>query len=337
MKRIIFVTDAWKPQVNGLITVFNNLLPALEKRGYEVKVIEPSQFSTIPLPKYSEIRLSLLPKKKIQRILADYKPDAVHIFTEGPLGVVASRVCCAQGLPFTTSYHTNLQLYFGAYAGRMFTAPMQIFLRWFHSRAVRTLVATPGLKAELESYGYTHVALWPFGVDMHLFVRSTESPVMELKKPIFVYLGRIAREKSIEDFLSLDLPGSKLLIGDGPDKVMLEKKYPAAHFVGYKFGTQLVQYLSLGDVCAFPSRTETFGLAIIEALACGLPIAAYDVMGPRDIVTTGKDGYLGEDIRDSALKCLELSPSDCREKAELYSWERSTDAFLSNLEWITVQ
>ncbi|HQT82572.1 MAG TPA: glycosyltransferase family 1 protein [Candidatus Paceibacterota bacterium] len=331
MKKIVLVTDAWAPQVNGVVRVQDAHLKALKARGYEVTVIEPGQFRTVALPFYPEIRLALFPRRRIARVLAEEKPDAVHLMTEGPLGWAARAVCRKQGIPFTTWYHTHLQLYVNVRL-RGLLHPLNALLRRFHSAAVRTMVSTASLKRELESLGVTRVVIVPLGVDTELFTRNPAPPLPPLPKPVFVYFSRLDPEKSPEEFLRLDLPGTKLVIGDSADRPRLEQEYGGKNtFVGFKRGQELVDWLSLGDVFVFPSRTETFGLVVVEALACGLPVAAHRVMGPRDIITEGKDGYLGEDLKEAALKCLELSPADCRATALRYSWDASADAFIKNL------
>ncbi len=331
MKKILLVTDAWAPQINGVVRVQDAHMNELKARGYSVAVIEPSQFRSVPLPFYPEIRLALFARRRVRRVLREEKPDAVHLMTEGPLGWAARSVCRAQGVPFTTWYHTHLQLYVNVRL-RGLLRPINALLRRFHSAAVRTMVSTESLKRELESMGFKNIVIVPLGVDVELFKRDPAPPLPPLPKPVFVYFSRLDPEKSPEEFLKLDLPGTKLVIGDSADRRRLETLYGDKNkFVGFRRGQELVDWLSLADVFVFPSRTETFGLVVVEALACGLPVAAHNVMGPRDSVTEGKDGYLGEDLREAALKCLTLSREACRAKALGYSWERSADAFLKNL------
>jgi glycosyltransferase involved in cell wall biosynthesis len=331
MNKILLVTDAWSPQTNGVVRVLHALIPLLTARGYEVHVIEPSQFRTIPLPIYPEIRLALFSQYRIARQLKELKPDVVCIVTEGPLGWVARSVCKKQGIPFVSWYHSHFPLYVDArFHG--FLKPVTDIIRRFHASAVRTMVSTESLKQELEAMGYTNLVLMPLGVDTKLFTRNPAPPLAPLTKPVFVYFSRLAIEKNPEEFLTLDLPGTKLVIGDGPLRKQLEEKYGHNHtFVGYKHGQELVDWLSLADVFVFPSRTETFGLVALEALACGIPVAAHNVMGPKDSVTSGSDGYLSDDLADAAIKCLTLSPEDCRKKAEQYSWEHSADMLVRNL------
>lgn len=330
-QRIAIITDAWHPQVNGVVTVYDRTIPRLERHGYDVSVIHPGLFKAIALPGYPEIRLALFPKRKLDTMLTDLKPDAIHVAVEGPLGFAARSICKKRGIPFTTCYHSHFAMYLGA-RGLGFLSPLTYaLLRKFHNSGTRTMVATESLRHELERHGFTNLVLWPLGVDVDLFKRNANPKVPKLPKPVFTYMGRIAVEKNLDEFLSADLPGTKLIIGDGPDKKHLEKKYSSARFVGYKKGQGLIDWLSLSDVFVFPSRTDTFGLVIIEALACGIPVAAHDCMGPRDIITNGVDGYLSEDLTDAAKKCLALSKDDCRKKALQYAWENSAGTFLSNL------
>jgi glycosyltransferase involved in cell wall biosynthesis len=330
-RKIVFVTDAWIPQVNGVVRVLLSLIPVLEARGYDVSVIEPKLFTTTKLPFYPEIRLAIFSRRRMANMLKELQPDAVCIVTEGPLGWAARSICMKRGIPFTTWYHSHFQLYVDVRL-RGLLRPIYALMRRFHSAAAATMVSTISLKRELESEGFSNLVIVPLGVDTKLFTRNPEPALPPLPKPVFVYFSRLAPEKSPEEFLKLDLPGTKLVIGDGPDRKKLEAVYGKKNkFVGYKHGQELVDWLSLADVFVFPSRTETFGLVVVEALACGLPVAAHDVMGPRDSITEGKDGYLSDDLREAALKCLELSPADCRAKALQYSWEHSADMFIQNL------
>ena len=335
MKKIVLVTDAWRPQVNGVVRVLDALIPLLTARGYSVTVIEPGQFMTVPLPSYPEIRLALFSKHRVKKMLKKLEPDAVCIVTEGPLGWAARSVCREQGIPFSTWYHSHFQLYVDVRLRGLLT-PIYALIRRFHAAAAVTMVSTESLKRELESAGFTHLVVMPLGVDTELFTRTSAPMLPEFPSPVFVYFSRLAPEKSPEEFMKLKLPGTKLVIGDGPLRKSLEKKYGHNHlFVGYKREQELVDWLSKVDVFVFPSRTETFGLVALEALSCGIPVAAHDSMGPRDIITEGKDGYLGEDLQEAALKCLNLSPADCRAKAEQYSWDRSADVFLERLVFMS--
>ncbi|MBY0472675.1 glycosyltransferase family 1 protein [Patescibacteria group bacterium] len=330
MKKIAIVTDAWHPQVNGVVTVFEQIVLQLKAQNFDVLVVHPGLFRhKMPLPLYPEITLALFPGKHLRRLLHEYNPDAIHIATEATLGLSARRYCITQKIPFTTSYHTHLQLYLGVYISTFVTPIITAWLRWFHAAATRTLVSTPSLKAALEAEGFQHVEFWPFGVDLERFRKiSTPTHLPHLQKPVFTYFSRLAEEKNPQAFFDLDLPGTKLIIGDGPMRRELEAKYgDVAYFAGYKRGEELVQWLSLSDVMIFPSKTDTFGLVVVEALACGIPVAAYDVMGPRDIITNGGDGYLSSDLHSAALKCLEVSSDACRRKAESYSWKHSAEVF----------
>ena len=342
MKKIALITDAWHPQVNGVVRVTETLAKMLESRGIEVKIIEPSTFTTIPLPLYPEYRLALFAKGRITMELAAFNPDAIHIMTEGTLGLAARNYCQAQKAPFTTWYHTHFDYYVSMRIPG-FLLLVKWFVRTFHNAATRTFVSTDSLKQDLLDDGFTKLTVVPLGVDTERFKRNlapnVPPEIQQIQKPVYVFFSRLAVEKSPEEFLQLKLQGTKLVIGDGPDREKLEKKYSVANggdatFVGYKKGQELVDYLSVADVMIFPSRTETFGLAALEALACGVPVAAHNVLGPRDIITEAQDGYLGGDLAEAAQKCLTLDREACRQKALKFSWENSVDAFLKNLAQI---
>lgn len=327
--KLAIVTDAWQPQVNGVVTTLSRTQQALEAMGHEVRVVSPEGFRTIPCPTYPEIRLALLPGRRIAAALAALEPDAIHVATEGPLGSAARRYCNARGLAFTTSYHTQ----FPQYVRQRLPIPQQwsyAYLRRHHGSARRTLVATEHQRRDLVTHGFRNVVLWTRGVDTELF-KPLGRDTLDLPRPILMYAGRVAVEKNLGAFLDLKLPGSKIVVGDGPDRAMLERHYPNAHFVGYKFGIDLARHLSAADAFVFPSRTDTYGLVMLEAMACGTPVAAYPVTGPIDVVTSGCDGVLDEDLRKAALAALEIDRNACRRTALERTWERASAQFLSHL------
>ena len=330
--RICIVTDAWHPQTNGVVRTLNTTRGVLVAQGHEVRVIEPGMFRNFPCPTYPEIRLAWRPGKAIADKLRTFRPHYVHIATEGPLGMAARSYCLQHGWPYTTSYHTQFPEYLRARA----PIPLSMSYAWlrrFHGAAARTMVATPSMQNQLESRGFTKLARWSRGVDVELF-RPTDERIVDLPRPISLYLGRVAVEKNIEDFLKLDLPGTKLIIGDGPERVELERKYPQAVFVGYKFGKELAAHVAAADVFVFPSRTDTFGLVLLEAMACGVPVAAYPVTGPIDVVNVGVTGMLSEDLRSATLAALQMDRQACRDQALQYTWEKATQQFYGNLEQI---
>ena len=330
MDKILIITDSWEPKIDGIVTTLKKTKGILEERGTKVVVVHPGLFKTVPLFFYPEIRLSFFSGRKIKKIIKVEKPDYIHIATEGPIGLSARLICRNKKIPFTTAYHTHFPLYVKARVKFLHNV-VYAYLRWFHKKADMTLVSSESLKRELMEHKFKNLSVAPFGVDLNLFIKNKETKVSKLPGPVFVYFGRIAVEKNLEAFLSCELPGTKLIIGDGPDRKMLESKYRGNNlFVGYKKGKDLVDHLSVCDVFVFPSLTETFGLVILEALSCGIPVAAYDVMGPKDLVTNGIDGYVGDDLAYSALKCLKLSPLDCRKKALNYSWDAYVDSFMKN-------
>ncbi|OGZ84042.1 MAG: hypothetical protein A2599_01025 [Candidatus Staskawiczbacteria bacterium RIFOXYD1_FULL_39_28] len=337
MKKIIIATDMWYPEVNGVVRATEMILPYLEKQGFEVKIIHPGLFLSVPLFLYPEMRISFFTKRKIKKIIEDFKPDFIHIVTEWTVGTAVRSVCLQKNLKFTASYHGNISKYAEFYAGiksRLLFNFVYDRFRKFHKPAALNMVCSDSLKEELEDHGFSNLTICPMGVDSDLFRRNPNSPQQKnnFKKPVFAYFGRIAKEKSVEEFFECNLPGTKLVIGDGPLRKKFENKYKkGTKFLGYKSGQDLVDWLSVCDVFVFPSRTETFGLVILEAMACGVPVAAHNVMGPKDIITSGVDGILDENLEKAALACLGISRDKCREKALKFSWEKSADYFIDNL------
>jgi glycosyltransferase involved in cell wall biosynthesis len=328
--KIAIVTDAWRPQTNGVVQTLSTTAQTLRAGGHEVMVVEPNQFRTVPCPTYPEIRLAWLPYRRLSRLLREFAPDCIHVATEGTLGMAARNWCLRHRFPFTTSYHTQFPEYVRARA----PIPLALgyaHLRRFHSAAVRTMVATPTLQQQLEKRGFRHIVRWTRGVDVELFKPGSKG-FLDLPRPIFAYMGRVAVEKNIAAFLALDLPGTMLVIGEGPARPSLQAKFPAAHFVGYKFGAELAAHLAATDVFVFPSRTDTFGLVLLEALACGVPVAAYPVTGPIDVIENGATGVLDEDLRAAALGALQLDPAHCRAFALAHTWEAATRQFVGNLQ-----
>ena len=330
--RIAVITDAWHPQTNGVVRTLNTTRSMLLSQGHQVQVIEPGMCHSFPCPTYPEIRLAWRPKKLVNTQLEIFKPQAVHIATEGPLGMAARSWCLTRGLPYTTSYHTQ----FPEYLRARLPVPLSFsytWLRHFHGKAARTMVATPSMQTQLESHGFQHLVRWSRGVDVQLF-RPRNEVALDLPRPIAVYLGRVAVEKNIEEFLKLDLPGTKLVIGDGPARVALQSKYPDVKFVGYKFGEELAAHMAACDVMVFPSRTDTFGLVLLEAMACGVSVAAYPVTGPIDVVREGVTGVLSNDLQAATIAALKMDRTACRDHALKYTWEHATAQFFTNLAQI---
>lgn len=336
MKKILLVSDVLVgAQINGVRVSIENRKRELEKAGYSVYVLDAHAFShTFPLPSYPEIRLVLTTAASVRAQIEEYNPDYIHIETEGTLGFLARRVCVKKRWAFTTAFHTRFQdyVYIRTHLSWMRALTFR-YLRWFHNAGKATFVATLSLEKELMTNGFTLAITVPYGVDTHLFKKNPEAEFPPtLTKPVFVYFGRVAVEKNIKAFLDASLPGSKLIIGDGPAKSGLMETYgDKAVFVGYKRGPELVDLLSIASVSVFPSRTDTFGLTIIEAMACGLPVAGYSVSGPADIITNSVDGVYGESLEESARACLMLDGAACRCTAEQYSWKVSAEKFAGAL------
>ena len=328
--RLLIVTDAWAPQVNGVVRTLEMLGHDLTSMGHEVRYATPQGKFTVPMPTYPEIRLSVLPRKTLERMIEDFEPSAVHIATEGPLGLSARAICIRRKIAFTTSFHTRFPEYLHARFPIVPERAVYRALRWFHAPASTMMVATPTLKQELESYGFSNMRLWSRGVDVDMF-RPIPGAGLPFPRPIWLYVGRIAIEKNIEGFLALDLPGTKVLIGDGPARTTLEHKYPQARFLGPKVGQDLVHHYSASDVFVFPSRTDTFGLVLLEALACGIPVAAFPVPGPKDVIGNAPIGALDNDLGAACQRALIVSRQECRAFALTRSWRACTEQFLANL------
>lgn len=326
---IVIVSDAWYPQINGVVRTLTRTAEELERLGHHVTVIGPQGFRTVPCPTYPEIRLALFPGRRLGRRLNEVAPDAIHIATEGPLGFAARTWCRRNRFPFTTSFHTQ----FPEYVWLRTRTPLALtyrLMRWFHGPAHHVMVATPSLHQRLSHWGFRNLAMWSRGVDARLF-RPRRKTFIKTTRPIFMYVGRVAVEKNIESFLRLDLPGTKYVVGAGPDLKSMARKYPNVRFVGYRIGEELAKHVAAADVFVFPSRTDTFGLVLIEALACGVPVAAYPVQGPIDIIENGITGTLSMDLREAALSSLTLDPKRCRQAALKYTWEASAEQFVRNL------
>ena len=328
---IVIVTDAWHPQTNGVVRTLSTTLEVLRRWGHQVEVISPRDYASVPCPTYPEIRLALAPPGAVGRRLAALAPDAVHIATEGPLGLAARRHCLRRKLPFTTAYHTQFPEYLARRTG-MSPAAFRPYIRWFHRPARAIMVATRSIADELRAQGLTQLHHWGRGVDLDCFSPDAPPPpeYAALPRPILLYAGRVSVEKNIEAFLECDYPGTRVVVGDGPARGVLEKRFPAAHFLGLRRGRELAGCYAGADVLVFPSRTDTFGLVMIEALACGLPVAAFPVAGPIDIVTERTGALSGQIERaiDAALYC---DSRDCAAYGASFSWEVATRQFLAGL------
>jgi len=327
--RILIVSDAWFPQVNGVVRTLDTVREKLEDAGHKVGVVSPDMFRSVPCPTYPEIRLALWPGRKLARIADAFGPDAIHIATEGPLGLAARRHCRRRGLRFTTSFHTK----FPEYLHARFRLPVSWgyrLLRWFHRPSRAVMVSTPSLEAMLAERGFANLKRFSRGVDVELF-RPRPKSFLEGRRPIYLFVGRVAVEKSVEDFLKLGLDGTKYVVGDGPELEALKARYPEARFTGFKGGEELAQHVAAADVFVFPSRTDTFGLVLLEALASGVPVAAYPVPGPLDVVDGSGVGYLDEDLARAAERALAIPAEACRAHALNFTWERAAAQFLANL------
>ena len=336
--RILVATDAWEPQVNGVVRTLTRTVAECRAMGHEVEVVSPDQFKTFPLPTYPEIKLAMGAYEPVQERFKSFEPQAIHIATEGPIGLAARRICVDWKLPFTTSYHTKFPEYVSARLPLPLSAGYA-YMRWFHKPSGRLMVATPTMCEELARHGFSNISPWSRGVDTdHFKPRGPGDPdVYEgLARPIWLNVGRVAVEKNIESFLAQDLPGTKVVVGDGPQREELGVRYPQVVFRGARFGEDLSAHFACADVFVFPSLTDTFGLVILEAMASGLPVAAYPAPGPIDIIPGSQAGVLAasqtEGLREACLDCLKLDPAVVRGFAERFSWRASAEQFVRNLQ-----
>lgn len=331
-KRILIVSDAWLPQVNGVVRTLQETAKALTAaNGYEIRFITPDQFHSLPLPSYPEIRMALFPGRRVRKVIEDFKPDAIHIATEGTLGHAARRYCVRHGVRFSTAFHTR----YPDYVSARFPIPRSWvwrWMRWFHRPAINMMIPTATMRALAEAEGFTNAKVWSRGVDLALFEPRPDEPApFDLPRPVWLNVGRLAVEKNLEAFLSLDLPGTKLVVGDGPQAAELKAKYPKAVFLGAKFGEELARIYAAADVFVFPSRTDTFGLVILEALASGLPVAAFPVQGPLDVLGDAPAGVMDEDLAAACRRAQAIPRDLCRGYAQNFTWDAASRQFLAHL------
>jgi glycosyltransferase involved in cell wall biosynthesis len=327
--RILIATDAWHPQVNGVVRTLTSLARSASALGAEIDFLTPHGFPSLGVPTYPGLRIALPNRREIAARIEAVSPDAIHIATEGPIGWAVRAYCRRRKLAFTTSYTTR----FPEYIAVRSIVPESLsyaVLRHFHAAAAMTMVAAASLRQELSARGFRKLGTWTRGVDTDLFTPN-DAAELDLPRPIFMTVGRVAVEKNLEAFLALDLPGSKVVIGDGPQKAELERRYPKARFLGERTGKDLTSHLAAADVFVFPSRTDTFGVVQLEALACGTPVAAFPVTGPLDVIADHPVGALDSDLRRACIRALGISRETCRSFALERSWENSARQFIGNL------
>jgi glycosyltransferase involved in cell wall biosynthesis len=332
--KVMIATDAWRPQVNGVVRTLNSLARAAAKLNVEVEFLSPDGFWTFPVPTYPGLRLALPHGKRIAARIEASRPDAIHIATEGPIGHAVRAYCVRNARPFTTSYTTRFPEYISARSPIPASWVYNV-LRRFHAAATVTMVATPSLMTELSGRGFSNLGMWTRGVDVDLF-RPDRAIDLDFPRPIFMSVGRVAVEKNLPAFLSLDLPGTKVVIGAGPQEAELKRRYPSVKFLGQLDNGILAAHLAAADVFVFPSLTDTFGIVQLEALASGVPIAAFPVTGPKDVIGDSPIGVLNEDLRAACMQAISISREACREFALHYSWENSARQFISHAHKVAV-
>jgi glycosyltransferase involved in cell wall biosynthesis len=328
--RVLIATDAWRPQVNGVVRTYERLALEGPRLGVEFEFLCPEPFPTLPLPTYPEIRLAVVGEWNFEAAYNRFRPDYIHIATEGPIGLATRSWCVRKGHPFTSAYHTR----FPDYVSARVPVPLSwgyALQRWFHNSGAGVMVAAPSLQRDLKAMGFQRLMPWTRGVDTELFRPRPELRAVGGSAPVFLYVGRIAVEKGVEQFLSLDLPGSKVVVGDGPQLEDLRRKYPTVRFTGPKTSEELAREYAAADVFVFPSRTDTFGIVLVEAMASGLPVAALPVTGPIDIVRDGESGVLDNDLRAAAMRALELDRDVVRQQSLKFSWAQCAQMFIDNV------
>jgi len=326
---VLIATDAWRPQVNGVVRTLTSLAEACSRLGVSVTFLTPEGFPSFPVPTYPGLRLAIPSRREVARRIGEAAPEAIHIATEGPIGWHARAYCRRRGLAFTTCYATRFPEYVSLRTG-LPASFGYVVMRHFHAAAAGTMVATNSLREELAGRNFRRLCAWTRGVDTELFNPCNPAP-LDLPRPIFISVGRIAVEKNLEAFLSLDLPGSKVVIGDGPQLEVLKLRFPQAVFLGEKTGKELASHIAAADVFVFPSLTDTFGVVQLEALACGVPVAAFPVTGPIDVIADRPVGALDHDLRSACLRALGQSRELCRDFALTHSWENCARQFINNL------
>ncbi|MCX7363151.1 MAG: glycosyltransferase family 1 protein [Alphaproteobacteria bacterium] len=330
--RIAIVSDAWRPQINGVVRTVETIVRLLQAEGHEIEVFGPDRFRTVPCPTYPEIRLSLFPSARLHHMLKLFRPDAIHLVTEGPLGWSARAFCLKRGLPFTTAYHTRFPEYVRARV-RIPISWSYAFVRRFHAPSSAVLVVAQSIRDELAARGFRNLVPWSRGVDIAAFRPQPRVDVGD-PRPIWLYAGRVAVEKNIKAFLDLDLPGSKWVVGGGPQLKELRRRHKGVRFFGSVSTEDLSRHYAEADCFVFPSRTDTFGLVMVEALASGVPVAGYPVPGPLDVVTIPTVGAIDQDLRAACLRAIACAPEDCRKHAESFTWDRCAREFLDTLRAI---
>lgn len=327
--RLLVATDAWHPQVNGVVRTYEHFARHAEAMGHTIGFLTAENRPSVPCPTYPEIRLAMISRRGVRKHIEAFQPEFIHVATEGPIGLATRNYCLRAGLPFTTSYHTR----FPEYVAARFPLPQSwgyAYMRWFHNAGNGTMVSTQSLRDELAARGFTNIFPWSRGVDTELF-RPRNVRLFGSDRPVFMYVGRVAPEKNINAFLNLDLPGQKVVVGPGPQLGSLRRRHPDVIFTGPKFGQELAEHFASADVFVFPSLTDTYGVVLLEALACGVPVAAYPVTGPKDVVLHGQVGVLDEDLGRAAREALDIDRAACRDYALTFSWEVCTRQLLDNI------